>query len=49
VVPIVVGAVVYIAAIVALRVVTDDERLMVGRALERLGVHTSWAKLELAD
>jgi len=47
--PIAVGVAVYILAIIALRVVSDDERLMVGRVLDRLGVTTSWAQLGTAD
>ena len=48
VVPVGVGIVVYAIAIAALRVMTDDERAMVGRALERLGIHTSWGELKFA-
>lgn len=45
-IPIAVAVLVYSVAIVALRVVTNDERSMVGHALVRLGVRTKWATLE---
>lgn len=40
--PIVVSAIVYAAALLVLRALSDDERRVLGKLLARLGLHTRW-------
>ena len=45
-VPIAVGSLTYVAAILLLRALTDDERHLVGTALARVGLDTRWSDVE---
>jgi O-antigen/teichoic acid export membrane protein len=42
-IPIVACATVYVVLLFAFRVITDDERQLIGHTLQRVGIHTSWS------
>ena len=42
-VPVAIGAIVYAAALLMLRVLDDDQQRMVGQVLGRIGIRTRWA------